>query len=613
VRKYALAASLIIILAASTFIVFTRTKKQPVLTQPPVENNLAPSDNLFKTIAAARASAESRQNSNQTNTGITTINFNDRIITVKGDGATVNGSAVIILSAGTYEISGTLTDGQILVSTDKGASVELILDGATINCSNSSPIYIENAKDTKIVLADNSKNYLADGPVYTANKTKKDEPNAALFSRDDLTISGNGSLEVTGNYNDGITCKNKLTIEGGTISVNSADDGIRGKDILNIKGGNITIVSKGDGLKSDEKHAATNDTASIADGKIAISAGKISITSKGDAIQAASLISIEGGEFVLTTGTNAQYVGGTVSLKAISSGDNLVIDGGTFAISSSDDAIHSNNTLTINGGTFDIATGNNGILGNKTLEINNGDIRISRSFEGLEGSIVKINSGNIHINSSDDGMSIRTSRSSSATGGRSRWGGSGSGSNFLYINGGYIVVNANGDGLDANGSIEMTRGTLLIHGPTTSMNGALDFWSFKMTGGLLVAAGSSGMAQSPGTGSSQNSVLVYFDNYLAEGTLFHVRSSDGSEVVSFAPKKTYSSVAFSSPKLAIGTTYDVYSGGSSTGEAKDGLYEGGRYSPGTKLASFTPTGPGTYVRGSGMDSGSGSRGGRGRR
>jgi hypothetical protein len=589
-RKYVLAASLIIILAASALFVFTQTKQEPM----------------------AGVIAQSPQDGNQKLAGITTIDLNGKTIAVNGAGATVSGNKVLISSAGTYSISGTLADGQILVNTGKGASVEIILNGATINCSNNSPVYIEKTKKARIVLADNSKNHLTDGPVYSANKTKKDEPNAALFSKDDLTISGNGSLEVTGNYDDGITSKNKLTIESGTILVNSTDDGIRGKDSLNIKGGNITVVAKGDGLKSDEKDVAAQDKTSTRDGKITISGGKINITSKGDAIQAASYINIKDGELTLTTGSNARYVGGSVSLKAISSGDNIVIDAGTFVISSSDDAIHSNNTLTINGGTFDIATGNNGILGDSSLVINGGDIRISTSYEGIEGSVVKINSGNIHLNSTTNGMSIRSPRKGSSTGG-GRWRGFESGNSCLYINGGYTVINANGDGIDSNGAIEMTNGTLLISGPTSNNDGALDFNSFKITGGFLIAAGSSGMAQVPGTSSTQNSVMVYFDTYQAEGTLFHVQTSNGSEIVSFAPKKTYSSVAFSSPKLAIGTEYDVYSGGSSSARAKDGLYAGGTYLPGTKIVSFTPNGVTTIAGSGGMWGGGGFRGGRGRR
>jgi hypothetical protein len=567
-KKCILVSVLMIFYAASAGVTFTQTKQETAETA---------------TKSGKPASTE-----------ITTINLKGDNIVVNGNGAAVSGNKVIISTGGIYSISGILEDGQILVNTVRGASVEMILNGATINCSNSSPIYIENAKKTKIMLADNSNNYLTDGAVYAANKTKKDEPNAALFSRDDLIIGGKGSLEVRGNYNDGIVSKDKLTIQSGSISVYSADDGIRGKDYLQIKGGNIKVVAKGDGLKSDKKSDATDDMA-LMDGKIVISGGRIDVMcEKGDAIQAASYINIQGGEFFLTTGTDANFVSRSVSLKGVKSGDNLIIGGGTFVINSSDDALRSNNTLTINGGTFDIATGNNGIIGDSTVEINGGDIRISKSYEGLESSVVTINSGTIHLNSNDDGISVRSSRKGYGTGSRRR--SSSRSSNYFCVNGGYTVINAYGDGIDINGAVEMTGGTLLVSGPLSNNDGPLDYdWSFGISGGLLIATGSSGMAQVPYSGSTQNSVMVYFSSWQEEGTLFHVQSGDGNEVVSFAPKKAYSSVAFSSPKLVNGTAYDVYTGGSSSGEAKDGLYEGGSYTPGTKYVSFTPSNVTTAV------------------
>ena len=137
----------------------------------------------------------------------------------------------------------------------------------------------------------------------------------------------------------------------------------------------------------------------------------------------------------------------------------------------------------------------------------------------------------------------------------------------------------------------MTDGVLIINGPTANMNGALDYnASFKITGGLVVAAGSSGMAQAPGTSSTQYSVLLVFRSSLQADTLFHIQTSDGNEILSFTPTKRYQSIAFSSPELTKGATYDVYYGGSSTGTVNDGLYQGGTYTPGTKYTSFTTSG-----------------------
>ncbi len=161
------------------------------------------------------------------------------------------------------------------------------------------------------------------------------------------------------------------------------------------------------------------------------------------------------------------------------------------------------------------------------------------------------------------------------------------GNYYLYINGGYIVVDSNGDGIDSNGFVEMTAGNVIVHGPTENMNGALDHYSFKMSGGFLVAAGSSGMAQAPDTTSTQNSILVKFRSVLQAGTLFHIQDSNGDEILSFVPTKRYQSIAFSAPKLIKGSTYVIFYGGNSTGIINDGLYQGGKYTPGNEYTRFT--------------------------
>jgi len=176
-----------------------------------------------------------------------------------------------------------------------------------------------------------------------------------------------------------------------------------------------------------------------------------------------------------------------------------------------------------------------------------------------------------------------------------------SGGRYLYIRGGYIAVDANGDGFDINGAIEMTDGAVLVNGPTQQMNGALDYDAgFKMTGGFLVAAGSSGMAQAPGATSSQYAVLIYLNTTQPAGTLFHIQDSAGKDILTFAPTKAYQSVAFSSPELVRGATYEIYIGGKSSGKMTDSLYKGGTYTPGTRYASFTISNVVTTIGSGGM-------------
>ncbi len=422
----------------------------------------------------------------------TQIKLNGKTITVSGSGATVSGGKLTITSAGTYSISGSLTDGQIIVNTLDEEAVELILNGVSISNSSGSAVNIISAKETVIVLADNTENYVTDGSSYVFEDTQTDEPDAAIFSKDDLTVSGNGSLTVNGNYNDGIACKDGIIITGGKITVKSADDGIRGKNYIIVKDGNITVNAKGDGLKSDNEEDITK-------GYISVDAGVINITSDGDAVYAQTDVIISGGEFNLTSGGGSTgSFNESISAKGIKAVSGITVDGGTFTISSADDALHSNGSITINSGSFTIASGDDGIHADSSIEINGGEISITKSYEGIEGAVITINEGDIQIVASDDGINIAGGNDGS---GINRPGGGGfntTGNYWLYINGGYIVVNAVGDGIDINGSVEMTDGALIVSGPTSNANGALDYdASFKMSGGFLAAAGSSGMAQLP--------------------------------------------------------------------------------------------------------------------
>ncbi|MDE6091733.1 MAG: carbohydrate-binding domain-containing protein, partial [Ruminococcus sp.] len=175
---------------------------------------------------------------------------------VNGNGVSVNGSTVTITGEGIYIINGTLDDGQIIVDADKN-KVQLVLDNATINCSNSSAIYVASAKKTFITLADGSKNYISDGSVYEFADSAEDEPDAAIFSKDSLTLNGNGELEVNGNYNNGIRSKDDIVITGGKITVNAVGNAVKGKDYVAVADGDLTLTAGGNGINSSNNTDAS--------------------------------------------------------------------------------------------------------------------------------------------------------------------------------------------------------------------------------------------------------------------------------------------------------------------------------------------------------------------
>lgn len=515
---------------------------------------------------------------------VVTVTLNGDSVHIDGSGATADGSVVTVSSAGTYQFVGDLSDGMVKVDTEDEGTVTLILNGVDLTCSYQAPIQVLSGEKTVIVLADGSENYITDGSSYTFDDPEEDEPNAAVFSKDDLTLYGDGDLTVTASYNDGIASKDGLMINcGGTVTIDTVDDGIRGKDYLVVKDGNLVVTADGDGLKSD------NDEDDGA-GYIKIEGGTFDITAGADAIQAASDVWIEEGTFELITGGGSSYTisDSDSSAKGIKASASISITGGDFTISSADDCIHSNDTIEIDGGSFLLSSGDDGIHADTQIEIDDADMEITDSYEGIESALITINEGNFIIVSSDDGLNVAGGNDGSARNGRPGQGDfNSSDGDALYINGGFFAITSTGDGIDVNGFIEMTGGTVLIHGPTANFNGAIDYdVSFTISGGLLVAAGSSHMAMGPSRNSSQNSALLTFNSRQAQ-TLIHIQSQSGADLLTFAPSKTYQSLAFSSPDLTSGQTYEVYLGGSSTGTKNYGLYSGGTYSGGTLTGSFT--------------------------
>ncbi|QJD86630.1 carbohydrate-binding domain-containing protein [Cohnella herbarum] len=490
-------------------------------------------------------------------TDLTRIHLNGTGASIEGSGAEVEGSTIKITSAGTYEVSGKLSDGQIVIAVEDKGTVRVVLNGAEIHNGENSPIYVEEAGKTIISLPEGTENLVSDGEKYVYPDATTDEPNATIFSHDDLTINGTGKLVVQANYNNGITSKDKLKITGGILEIHAVDDGLMGRDLVAVQEGNITIEADGHGIKT------TND-----------------------AEDSLGFISIGGGTFDIKSGVDGVHSSG-----------GILLEGGTLAIDAGDDGIHADVAIGIAGGTIDIAN----------------------SYEGIEAPTIDISDGRITLKASDDGVNVASSTGELATGETTADGsagnegerpgnggnppdGSGAAStNRLTISGGYLSVDAEGDGLDANGSIAMSGGTVIVNGPTNNGNGALDYdGTFEMTGGFLVAAGSSGMAQATSEQSTQSGVLMTYPQTQAAGTLVHLEDSEGNEIVTFAPAKAYQSVFVSSPNMKQGTTYILSSGGTSTGSETNGLYDGGEYQGGTKVVEYEASSIVTWLNESGI-------------
>ncbi len=513
------------------------------------------------------------------------ITLNGTFADISGSGAAAQGQTVTITEDGTYILSGTLNDGQIIVDVGDEDDVRLVLNGVQISNSTSAPIYIKNSDKTVLILADQTENYVSDASEYVYADASEDEPDAAVFSKDDLSITGSGTLIVEGNYKDGITSKNDLKITGGTIIVTAAEDGIRGKDSVSISGGTIQITAGLDGLKSN------NDSESD-QGYIIIDGGTFRIESGNDGIQAETALQINEGDFNIVSGSGAEASVNTEdSQKGLKSGSSLIITGGTFLLDCADDSVHTNGPALISGGSFTIDTGDDAFHADSDLTIDGGDIVINTCFEGLEGASVTINDGTIHLTASDDGINAAGGSDTTSFEGRPGLDSFFTGGDYqITINGGYIVVDASGDGLDSNGDLNITGGVVLVNGPVSSGDGALDYsGSCKISGGILVAAGSTGMAQAPGTSSMQCSLMITFSSTQQAGTLIHIEDESGSPLISFAPAKAYQNVIISIPEFSHDSNYSLYIGGMDNLN-EDGYTRESNYTGNTAAVRITLTG-----------------------
>jgi hypothetical protein len=511
----------------------------------------------------------------------TAIILADSGSTVTGDGAAVAGHVITIRAAGTYRLSGALTDGRVVVSAGGDDVVRLVLDGVSLASRTGSPLQGLTAGKLIVILAANSQNSATDATTYASDG----DADAALFSKTDLTVCGDGALSLTGNLNDAIAGNDGLIIKSGDIDATAVDDGIRGKDYLVIEGGDITVSSGGDGLKSDNEEDATR-------GYILVTGGHLDIDAGGDAITAATEVMVSGGVFDLYTGP-ATFA--DVSQKGIKGLSSVLIEGGDFAIDADDDAIHSNDTIIVSAGTIDAASGDDGLHADLVLGIKGGEIIVSDCYEGLESLAITIQDGVVHITASDDGLNATGGSASrtSPTGGRP--GGPGNpGGGFgvtddahVYIDGGWVYLDSSGDGLDSNGHFDHTGGTVLVNGPTGSANSAIDCnGEFSVSGGLLVSVHTEQMSDEVEGTSTQNMLRASLSSIKPAGTLINITNGSGDELVTFAPAKAFKALVFSSPEFVNGN-YSLYTGGSHTESARDGLYQDGTYTPGSLVADFS--------------------------
>ena len=454
------------------------------------------------------------QNGEWDTTNATVITLNGDSASVSGKGAYAVTGSVIISNAGYYIVSGTLTDGYISVDAYQSSKVWILLDGVDISCSDNACIRVEEADKVFLTLAEGSENILTGG-AELSDEALRDGTGGVIFARDDLTINGSGSLTINAGYKHGIDANDDMILTGGSITITALQDGIHANDSIRIMNAELAIDAGDDGLMVSKEG-----------GYLVMQSGTVNVTAGGDAIHTAGIVTI---------------------------------DGGDLTISAEDDGIHSDAGITINGGT----------------------VLISKCYEGIEAVTIDINGGDITIYPSDDGLNANGGSGGFMMGGfgRGRQQAESTAApaetpseqeeTYVRISGGSLtIINENArdaDGIDSNGNLYITGGTIRVSLPGGGSNNAIDFGSESggkalISGGSLAAAGGATMAENFDESSEQPVIMYNLTGTVEGGTEVLVLDADGNELIRYAPPQSFNSVFLSSPEMKVSETYTVVIG-----------------------------------------------------
>jgi hypothetical protein len=482
------------------------------------------------------------------------IALNGTSAAVDGSGAKAEGNTVTVTSAGTFVFSGIFDKGQIVVSAGESDDVRLVLNGVEVVAEKNAAIYAKTADKVVLVLADGTKNTVADAASYIVSDKTAEEPNAAIFADCDLSVNGAGSLMVEAGFKHGIATKDDLLIASGDISVGSVEASLRGKDSITILGGTYALTSgQGDAIK-------TSNDAEADKGWILIKDGSFDVTSYHDGISAATAMQIDKGTFSVVAGKNAANASESESFKGIKGGADLVINGGTFTVASYDDAIHSNANVTITNGVADLQSEDDGIHADGTLTISGGKINIPKCYEGVEGSVIDIAGGDVNVVSSDDALNAAGGNDGNAAAGPSGKDSFGKSSGTINISGGTVKALAASDCIDSNGTLAVSGGTVYALSNATRDGDTLDIGGeVTFTGGTVIYGGSLNTGTNPSGASTQS--YVYVSGDIPNGAEISVKQGEKS-LITFTSYSGLSVLALSSPEIVSGETYDIYSNGS---------------------------------------------------
>ena len=443
------------------------------------------------------------------------------------DGVSVENGTITITSGGTYRLTGEYS-GQVKIEAAKTDTVRLVLDNAKITNSTGAAINVVSAAEAIIYTAAGTMNTVADEANYTA--TGDDDPDAAIYSTANLTLTGEGSLSVEGAYEEGIHTTGGLVIASGTLEVNAANTGIKGKDYVDITGGIVNVTAAQDGIKS-----TNTDDESM--GFTRLSAGSVTVSAGDDGLKAPHTLEISGGTLNIeksNEGIEAQYIN--------------ILDG-DVTVNSSDDGINASLKDSSSDTSSDTTSGT-ATTGQQTQQNQNGQVQQAPAGGGAAPGGSQGSTGqnqNMPQPPADGAMP------------------GGGGGTFevvdaaINISGGTVTVNAEGDGIDSNGTATFSGGTVTVNGPVAGGNNALDSnGDLLLNGGTVTTGSTADMFEAPSSASTSGYLKITDSSALTQGSTVQVTDSSGTVVANY--KITTSGVQLvlvSNKNIVKGQSYTV--------------------------------------------------------
>ncbi len=477
----------------------------------------------------------------------TSITLSDDGTTATGSGVEVDGSTVTITSAGTYVISGSLSDGRLVVDAD-GEKVQLVLNGASISSSSATALYVRNADKVFLTLADGSSNAISS----TGEDVTEDDHNldGAIWSHDDLTINGAGSLEVSSTCGHGVVSKDDLTLVSGTVSVTAAVDALQAKGDLAVGGGSWTLAAGDDGMHSDSDLVIVDGTIDVTQSyeglegaTVTIAGGTSNVISSDDGINASGVDNEEDEGATSEQDAQGEAGGGTGGPQGENGAEPPAQTGEANAEATT--------------GAPEPPSGNapsDQANGNESSEAANTDGNASEQSMGEPPAQTGDSQAPSDMGEAPTGQEP-------GQGGGDMGGGMDEDDEtaYVYICGGTLTINAEGDGIDSNGDLLISGGDIYVEGPTGDGDGALDYaGTGQISGGSIIALGSTGMAQSLEATGDQGVMLVTISG--EAGSTVTLSDAAGNQLTSYTATKSYACAVISCAGIAQNSSYTLSNG-----------------------------------------------------